>query len=74
MLVAEREQGDIDTALDHIDQQQKELSSTLESYEKVADEILGGQGGTLRALDTGPADTERDKKSASVPLFLLTMN
>ena len=63
MLVAEREQGDIDTALDHIDQQQKELSSTLESYEKVADEILGGQGGTLRALDTGPADTERDKKS-----------
>ena len=72
MLVAEREQGDIDTALDHIDQQQKELSSTLESYEKVADEILGGQGGTLRALDTGPADTERDKKSAST-LHLLVV-
>ena len=73
MLVAEREQGDIDTALDHIDQQQKELSSTLESYEKVADEILGGQGGTLRALDTGPADTERDKKSVSL-LSLFAVN
>ena len=25
-------------------------------------EILGGQNGSLRTLDTGPADTERDKK------------
>ncbi len=62
MLAAEREQNDIDQSLDHIEQQQRELSSTLEAYEKVTDEILGGQGGNLRALDTGPADTERDKK------------
>ncbi|THH02420.1 hypothetical protein EW026_g470 [Hermanssonia centrifuga] len=61
VLAAEREQNDIDQSLDHIEQQQRELSSTLEAYEKVTDEILGGQGGNLRALDTGPADTERDK-------------
>jgi len=33
----------------------------LDAYEKVTQEILGSQGGGLRALDTGPADTERDK-------------
>lgn len=62
VLAAEREQNDIDQSLDHIEQQQKDLASTLEGYEKVTDEIIGGQGGSLRALDTGPADTERDKK------------
>lgn len=62
VLSAEREQTDIDQSLDHIEQQQKELSTTLEAYEKLTDEILGSQGGSLRALDTGPADTERDKK------------
>ncbi|KAG6880445.1 hypothetical protein C0992_000047 [Termitomyces sp. T32_za158] len=59
---AEREQNDIDQSLDHIEQQQNELVSTLTAYEKVAQEILGSQGGSMRALDTGPADTERDKK------------
>ncbi|KAG6840461.1 hypothetical protein C0991_006597 [Blastosporella zonata] len=58
---AEREQSDIDQSLDHIEQQQTELASTLVAYEKVAQEILGSQGGGMRALDTGPADTERDK-------------
>ncbi|KAG5340982.1 hypothetical protein C0989_012356 [Termitomyces sp. Mn162] len=58
---AEREQNDIDQSLDHIEQQQNELVSTLAAYEKVAQEILGSQGGSMRALDTGPADTERDK-------------
>ncbi|KAF8222748.1 hypothetical protein L208DRAFT_1412951 [Tricholoma matsutake] len=58
---AEREQNDIDQSLDHIEQQQKELASTLTAYEKVTQEILGSQGGSLRALDSGPADTERDK-------------
>ncbi|CAL1701442.1 unnamed protein product [Somion occarium] len=61
VLAADREQNDIDQSLDHIEQQQKDLSSTLEAYEKVTEEIIGGQGGSLRALDTGPADTERDK-------------
>lgn len=64
VIAAEREQNDVDQSLDHIEQQQKELSATLEVYEKATDEILGGQGGSLRGLDTGPADTERDKKSA----------
>lgn len=61
VLAAEREQNDVDQSLDHIEQQQKELSSALGAYEKATEEILGGQGGSLRALDTGPADTERDK-------------
>ena len=62
VLAAEREQADIDQSLDHIEQQQKDLAATLDAYEKSTEEILGGQGGNLRALDTGPADTERDKK------------
>jgi len=61
VLAAEREQNDINQSLDHIEQQQKDLAATLDAYEKVTQEILGGQGGSLRALDTGPADTERDK-------------
>lgn len=62
VLAAEREQNDIDQSLDHIEQQERELSATVEMYEKQMADILGGQGGTLRTLDTGPADTERDKK------------
>ncbi|KIL68110.1 hypothetical protein M378DRAFT_158628 [Amanita muscaria Koide BX008] len=58
---AEREQNEINQSLDHIEQQQKDLSNTLDAYEKITQEILGGQGASLRALDTGPADTERDK-------------
>jgi len=61
VLAVEREQTDIEQALDHIEQQQKDLSSTLDAYEKSVGDILGSQGGSLRALDTGPADTERDK-------------
>lgn len=62
MLVAEREQADIDQALDHIEQQQRELVATLEIYEKTAEESFNTQSGSIRALDTGPADTERDRK------------
>lgn len=61
MLVAEREQADIDQALDHIEQQQKELMAALELYEKTAEESLNTQSGNIRALDTGPADAERDR-------------
>lgn len=63
VLAAEREQTDVDLALDHVEQGQRDLLATLDVYEKQAEEVLGGQGGSLRALDTGPADTERDKKS-----------
>jgi nuclear pore complex protein Nup62 len=62
MLTAEREQGEIDQSLEHIEQQQRDLLATLEMYEKTTEEALGGPGGSLRSLDTGPADTERDKK------------
>ncbi|KXN86397.1 Nucleoporin nsp1, partial [Leucoagaricus sp. SymC.cos] len=58
---AERQQDSIDQSLTHIEQQQKDLAATLDSYEKMSQELLGGQGGGLRTLDTGPADTERDK-------------
>jgi len=61
VLAAEKQQNDINESLDHIEQQQKDLASTLDAYEKVSQEILGGQGSSLRALDTGPADNERDK-------------
>ncbi|CAK5262754.1 unnamed protein product, partial [Mycena citricolor] len=60
ILAAEREQNEIDQSLDHIEQQQKDLNSTLEAYEKATQEIFGGSN--MRALDAGPADTERDKK------------
>lgn len=62
MVAVEREQTEIDHTLDHIEQQQRDLSATLDAYERSAEEVLGNQGGSLRALDTGPADTERDKK------------
>ena len=68
VLAAEREQNDIDQSLDHIEQQERELIATVEMYEKQMSDILGGQSGTLRTLDTGPADTERDKKQV-FPFF-----
>lgn len=69
VLAAEREQNDIDQSLEHIEQQEKELTAIVETYEKQMADILGGQGGNLRTLDTGPADTERDKKQ----VFLSSM-
>ncbi|KAI0306964.1 Nsp1-like C-terminal region-domain-containing protein [Multifurca ochricompacta] len=61
VLAAEREQNDIDQSLDHIEQQERELTATVEMYEKQMADILSSQGGSLRTLDAGPADTERDK-------------
>ncbi|KAG8218777.1 Nsp1-like C-terminal region-domain-containing protein [Butyriboletus roseoflavus] len=61
VLAVERGQTDIEQALDHIEQQQKDLLSTLDAYERSVGEVLGSQGGSIGALDTGPADTERDK-------------
>ena len=52
----------MEQSLKLVEDQQKELSSTLEVYEKAAGEIFDGQGGGLRALDVGPADAERDKQ------------
>ncbi|KAJ7591182.1 Nsp1-like C-terminal region-domain-containing protein [Mycena floridula] len=68
VLAAEREQNEVDQSLDHIEQQQKDLATTLDAYEKVTQEIFGGQNGGLRALDSGPADAERDKNAADEPM------
>jgi len=66
MLVTEREQVDIDRVLDHIEQQQKDLTTTLEIYEKTAEETFGSRSRGLRGLDTGAADTKRDRKSVDL--------
>lgn len=65
--MAEREQNDIEQSLKHVEEQQKELSATLEVYEKSLGEILDSQSGH-RSVDVGPADAERDKQYVlSVP-------
>lgn len=64
MVEAESKQNAVEQALDQIEIQQKELTATLDVYEKEAQNVLEGQGGGLRALDAGPADAERDKKYA----------
>lgn len=74
VLAVERDQNEVDQSLDHIEQQQKDLAATLDAYEKVTQEIFGGQGGGLRALDSGPADTERDKKYTVYILSLAVSN
>jgi nuclear pore complex protein Nup62 len=62
-MEAEATQGLIDTNLDHVEQQQKELAAALDVYEKQAREILEtGSTGTMRVLDMGPADAERDRR------------
>ncbi|KAF5369969.1 hypothetical protein D9758_001184 [Tetrapyrgos nigripes] len=60
VLAAERDRNEVDQSLAHIEQQQKELSATLDAYEKATQELFTTQGGALR-MDSGPADTERDK-------------
>lgn len=62
LVAVEKEQSHIAQMLDVVEQQQADLSATVDAYEPMAEEILGSQSGSLRALDTGPADTERDKK------------
>jgi len=44
-LVTEREQAGIDKALDHIEQQQKGLMTTLEIYEKTARRLSAPRAG-----------------------------
>ncbi|KAG8923757.1 FG-nucleoporin nsp1 [Tulasnella sp. 417] len=59
VLQAEKTQSDVEKSLDHIEEQQRQLSNTLDGYEKGTMEILDSQG--MRTTDVGPADTERDK-------------
>ena len=62
VINAEFQQDTIDQTLTHIEQQQKDLATNLDAYESISQDLLGGQG-SLRTLDTGPADNERDKRS-----------
>lgn len=59
VLQAEKTQSDVEKSLDHIEEQQRQLSNTLDGYEKGTMDILDSQG--MRTTDVGPADTERDK-------------
>jgi len=62
LLTAETTQSNVNNSLDQIEQQQRDLSSSLDNYEKVTREIFEGQGaGGIRGLDVGPADSERDR-------------
>ncbi|KAI6034232.1 hypothetical protein BKA83DRAFT_4487277 [Pisolithus microcarpus] len=54
-VTVEREQTDIERTLE---QQQRDLSVTLDAYEQSTEEILGIQGGSLRSLDTNVTKSE----------------
>lgn len=55
IVTVEREQTDIERTLE---QQQRDLSVTLDAYEQSTEEILGIQGGSLRSLDTNVTKSE----------------
>jgi len=50
MLVVERKQVDIDRVLDHTEQQQEGLMTTLEIYEKIAEESFDAQSGGTQGI------------------------
>jgi hypothetical protein len=63
MIDAEATQAIIDKNLDHIEAQQGEIAQALDQYERQSREILEtGSTGTMRVLDMGPADAERDRR------------
>lgn len=63
MIEAEATQAIIDKNLDHIETQQNEIAAALDQYERQSREILEtGSTGTMRVLDMGPADAERDRR------------
>jgi Nsp1-like C-terminal region len=63
VLAAESTQASLDQSLDHVEQQQRHLTATLDQYEKSASEILHGPGGIMSSTEgLGLADSERDKR------------
>lgn len=63
MLAAESTQTSLDQSLDHVEQQQRHLTATLDQYEKSASEIFHGSGGIMSSTEgLGLADSERDKR------------
>jgi nuclear pore complex protein Nup62 len=56
VLQAETTQANVETSLDQIELQQKQVSENVESFIRVVDEQQGLD------VDIGPADAERDKK------------
>ncbi|KAF8502489.1 Nsp1-like C-terminal region-domain-containing protein [Gautieria morchelliformis] len=72
VLAAELTQASLDQSLDHVEQQQRHLTATLDQYEKPASEILHGPGGIMSSTEgLGLADSERDK-SYALPANLYT--
>jgi len=57
VTAAHTSQNAVQASLEHIQDQQTELSKTLDQYEEITKQTLYDQG---RALDLGPADRERD--------------
>lgn len=55
IVAVEREQTD---SAQTLEQQQRDLSVTLDAYEQSTEEILGIQGGSLRSLDTNVTKSE----------------
>ena len=74
MFVAKREQADIDRALDHIEQQQKGLVTTLEIYEKTAEETRAGDLGDWTPVLPIPNETESQRIWGIVPDGDLTVH
>ena len=63
MISAESTQTSLDQTLDHVEQQQRQLNTTLDQYEKTANDILHGPGGIMTSTEgLGLADSERDKR------------
>lgn len=63
MIQAESTQASLDQTLEHVEQQQRQLISTLDQYEKTASDILHGSAGIMASTEgLGLADSERDKR------------
>jgi nuclear pore complex protein Nup62 len=67
VVQAESAQASLDQTLDHVEPQQRQLSATLDQYEKTASEILHGPGGVMTSNEgLALADSERDKRYISL--------
>jgi len=59
VLHAEKTQGDVERALDTIEDQHRQLTHAVTEYERITEDTIQTQG--LQGMDIGPADGERDR-------------
>ncbi|GJJ07300.1 hypothetical protein Clacol_001500 [Clathrus columnatus] len=65
VIQAESTQASLDQTLEHVEQQQHQLISTLDQYEKTTTDVLHGPGGVMASTEgLGLVDSERDKSYA----------